>query len=123
MISSGRQPLQAMPQGLKAFAAQILVEVRRGQLSAILRGHVPLAAEERADLPVADVERVPQQRVAVLVAVQAIEPAGNGVADPPHDAPGPELREHDVRGAVRHAPWRRAFPGRRRPASARSSGV
>ena len=100
-----------MPQGLKAVVAQIFVEIRRGKLPAILRGHAPLAAEERADLLVADVERVPQHRVAVLVAVQAVEPAGNGVADPPHDAPGPKLREHDVARRSSAGALAKSFPG------------
>ena len=63
-----------MPQGLKTFAAQIFVEIGRSELAAILGGHMSLAAQKRGDLRVAHVERVPQQRIALLVAEHAVEP-------------------------------------------------
>ena len=93
-----RELFQAMPQGLEAVVAEIFVQVGRIDLAAILRGHVLLRAKERADRPVADVDRAIDHRVRRLVAEEAIEPAGRAMRHPPPKTLGLVLREHDRPG-------------------------
>ena len=58
----GRELFQAVPQGLEAVVAEVFVQVGRVDLAAILGGHVLLRSKERADRPVADVDRAIDRR-------------------------------------------------------------
>ncbi len=94
----GREVFQAVPQGLEAVVADILVQVGRIDLAAVLGGHVPLRAKERADRPVADVDRAVGHRVGHFVAEETIDPAGRAMRHPPPKALGLVLRKHDGPG-------------------------
>ena len=94
----GRELFQAVPQGLETVVADVLVQVGRIDLAAILGGHVPLRAKERADRPIADVDRAVGHRVGRLVAEETIDPAGRAMRHPPPKALGLVLRKHDGPG-------------------------
>ena len=87
-----------MAQGLEAVVTEIFVEIRGIDLAAILGGHVPLRPEERADRPVANVDRASATGSDCLVAEEAIEPAARPMGHPPPKSLGLVLREHDRPG-------------------------
>ena len=72
-----------MPEGLQAVVMDILVQVGRIDLAAILGGHVPLRPKERADRSVAHVDRPLGHRVGRLVAEETVEQSARAIGHPP----------------------------------------
>lgn len=94
----GRQRLQAAAQGDEAVVPQVLVQVERVELSAVLGGQVLLPAEEGADHRVAYVQRVPPNPLALqFVGEQAIEQAADGPPQASQQAGRLEVPQHEVR--------------------------
>ena len=75
---------------------QVLVQIRRIDLPAILGGQVLLRPEERAHRPFARIDRVTHGRFHfVFVGQQPVQPAARGVADPLPQAARLEVPQHD----------------------------
>ena len=78
-----RKLLDRLLQALEAAVALVLVQVGRVDVAAMLRRDVNLPAQEIGDRLIPHVDRIPRDRLPLLVGQQVIQRRGHGIGELP----------------------------------------